>query len=77
MESCEKARIIIQAVIQLIKGVECEIVAEAVETVSQADLLRAMGCDTVQGYVFAEPMFEQDFLAWTSRSRGRDAKSVA
>jgi diguanylate cyclase (GGDEF)-like protein len=77
MERCEKARIIIQAVIQLIKGVECEIVAEAVETVSQADLLRAMGCDTVQGYVFAEPMFEQDFLAWTSRSRGRDAKSVA
>src|SRR6185437_13516820 len=38
MESCEKARIIIQAVIQLIKGVECKIVAEAVETVSQADL---------------------------------------
>ena len=42
IESSEKARVIVQAVIQLIKGVECEIVAEAVETVAQADILRAM-----------------------------------
>ncbi len=77
IESSEKARVIVQAVIQLIKGVECEIVAEAVETVAQADILRAMGCDIVQGYVFAEPMFEEEFLAWTSNGRGRSAKSVA
>jgi EAL domain-containing protein (putative c-di-GMP-specific phosphodiesterase class I) len=77
IESSEKARVIVQAVIQLIKGVGCEIVAEAVETVAQADILRAMGCDTVQGFVFAHPMFEQEFLAWTSSARGRDAKSVA
>ena len=77
IETSEKARVIVQAVIHLIKGVGCEIVAEAVETVAQADILRAMGCDTVQGFVFAEPMFEDDFLAWTSSGRGRDAKSVA
>jgi EAL domain-containing protein (putative c-di-GMP-specific phosphodiesterase class I) len=77
IENCEKARVIVQAVIQLIKGVDCEIVAEAVETVAQADILRAMGCDTVQGYVFAHPMFEQEFVAWTGNARGRDAKSVA
>jgi diguanylate cyclase (GGDEF)-like protein len=77
IENSEKARVIVQAVVQLIKGVGCEIIAEAVETVAQADILRAMGCDTVQGYVFAEPMFERDFLAWTSNARGRDAKSVA
>jgi diguanylate cyclase (GGDEF)-like protein len=77
IESNEKARVIVQAVVQLIKGVDCEIVAEAVETIAQADILRAMGCDTVQGYVFAEPMFEHDFLAWTGSARGRDAKSVA
>ena len=77
IETSEKARVIVQAVIQLIKGVDCEIVAEAVETVAQADILRAMGCDIVQGFVFAEPMFEEEFLAWTSNARGRDAKSVA
>jgi len=77
IESCEKARVIVQAVIQLIKGVDCEIVAEAVETVAQADMLRAMGCDTVQGFVFARPMFEADYLAWMAGTGQKEAKSVA
>ena len=77
IESCEKARVVVQAVVQLIKGVECEIVAEAVETVAQADILRAMGCDTVQGYVFAEPLFEEEFLAWVGHADRKSAKSVA
>jgi len=76
IETSEKARVIVQAVVQLIKGVECEIVAEAVETVAQADILRAMGCDTVQGFIFSAAMFEHDFLAWTNNARGA-AKSVA
>jgi len=77
IETSEKARVIVQAVIQLIKGVECEIVAESVETTAQADILRAMGCDTVQGYLFAEPMFEEEFLAWISKAADEEAKSVA
>jgi diguanylate cyclase (GGDEF)-like protein len=77
IETSAKARVVVQAVIQLIKGVGCEIVAEAVETVAQADILRAMGCDTVQGYIFAEPMFEEPFLAWVGNARGGGAKSVA
>jgi EAL domain-containing protein (putative c-di-GMP-specific phosphodiesterase class I) len=76
IESSEKARVVVQAVIQLIKGVDCEVVAEAVETVAQADILRAMGCDTVQGYVFAAPMFEDEFLAWVGNA-DRGVKSVA
>ena len=76
IESSDKARVVVQAVIHLIKGVGCEVVAEAVETVAQADILRAMGCDTVQGYVFAPPMFEEEFLAWVGNAH-RSAKSVA
>jgi diguanylate cyclase (GGDEF)-like protein len=76
IETDEKARIVVQAVIHLIKGVGCEIVAEAVETVAQADILRAMGCDTVQGFVFAQPMYEDEFLAWVRNARG-GARSVA
>jgi diguanylate cyclase (GGDEF)-like protein len=76
IDTSEKARVVIQAVIQLIKGVGAEVVAEAVETVAQADILRAMGCDTVQGFVFAEPMLEEQFLAWISHGNRR-AKSVA
>jgi diguanylate cyclase (GGDEF)-like protein len=76
IETCDKARVMVQAIIHLVKGVGCEVVAEAVESVSQADILRAMGCDTVQGFVFAQPMFETEFDAWTSnaeRGSGRSA----
>jgi diguanylate cyclase (GGDEF)-like protein len=75
IEICEKARVVVQAVVHLIKGVDCEIVAEAVETSAQADILRAMGCQTVQGYVFAQPMFEPEYRAWVSHAGG--ARSVA
>jgi diguanylate cyclase (GGDEF)-like protein len=71
IEHSDKARVVVQAVIQLIKGVGCEVVAEAVETVSQADILRAMGCDTIQGYVYAQPMGEDEFLAWSRHAEGR------
>ncbi len=75
IETSEKARVVVQAVIQLIKGVGAEIVAEAVENVAQADILRAMGCDTVQGFVFAGPMYEEEFLNWT-RNADRGSKSI-
>jgi diguanylate cyclase (GGDEF)-like protein len=70
----EQARVVVQAVIQLVRGVNCELVAEAVETVAQADILRAMGCETIQGFVFAHPMMEEEFVAWTGQAReGRSA----
>ena len=76
IEHDERARVVVQAVIHLIRGVGCEIVAEAVETVAQADILRAMGCQVVQGYIFARPMFEDEFLDWTTNPQ-RGVRSVA
>ena len=75
IETSEEARVVVQAVVHLIKGVGCKIVAEAVENSAQADILRAMGCDTVQGYVFAAPMSEDEFVAWSANTEGR--RSVA
>jgi diguanylate cyclase len=77
IECSEKARVVVQAVIQLIKGVGAEVVAEAVENVAQADILRAMGCDTVQGFVFAGPMFEEEFVSWTGNADRGSQSSVA
>ena len=75
IETSDKARVVVQAVIQLIKGVGAEIVAEAVENVAQADILRAMGCDTVQGFVFAGPMYEEEFVSWTQNA-DRGSQSI-
>ena len=45
-----------QAVIDLGHNLNCEIVAEGVETANQADILRQMGCDAAQGYLFGHPV---------------------
>lgn len=76
IETSEQARNVIQAVVHMIKAVGCEIVAESVENAAQADLLRAMGCDTVQGYVFAGPMSEAEYEKWIARAEG-EHRSVA
>jgi len=76
IENNDKARVVVQAVVQLIKGVGAEVVAEAIENAAQADILRAMGCETVQGFVFAHPMFEEEFLNWTNNA-DRSSRSVA
>jgi EAL domain-containing protein (putative c-di-GMP-specific phosphodiesterase class I) len=52
----DDSRIIVQAVIDLGHNLNFEIVAEGVETELQADLLREMGCDVGQGYLFGRPV---------------------
>ena len=59
-----EARAIAHAVIGLIHGIGCEVVAEGIETEAQLDVLRVIGCDILQGYVIARPMPEAAFLDW-------------
>jgi diguanylate cyclase (GGDEF)-like protein len=67
--SSEQARAIVHAVIGLIHGLGHRVIAEGVETQEQADVLRVIGCDAVQGYAVAMPMSERDFLIWTNGGR--------
>jgi predicted signal transduction protein with EAL and GGDEF domain len=65
-----EARAIIAAIIELAHTLNMEVVAEGVETQLQADLLRTLGCDQVQGYYLSMPMppgeFEQRYLTRTA-----------
>ena len=67
-----QARSIVHAVIGLIHGLGCEAVAEGIETEAQAEVLRIIGCDVMQGYAIAQPMDEDKFIAW-SQGEGRQA----
>lgn len=67
------ARTVVHALIGLIHGLGCEVVAEGVEHPAQAEVLRVMGCDVLQGYAIAAPMAEHEFLGWTRTQAGSAA----
>ena len=49
-------RSIVEAVISLAHGLGIGVVAEGIESESQADRLRELGCDLGQGYLFSRPV---------------------
>jgi len=72
-----ETRLIAQSVIGLIHGLGCEAVAEGIEQDDQADVLRVIGCDVIQGYVIAQPMDEEAFIAWARREASERGKGEA
>ena len=52
---------IIEGIIALANTLQIKTVAEGVETEEQLELLKEMGCDTIQGYLLAKPMKKEDF----------------
>ena len=44
-------------------------IAEGVETPQQAQQLRLLGCDYVQGYLYGKPMSAEDTEAFISRNQ--------
>ncbi len=59
VDRSDSARTIVSAVIHLIHGLGCEVICEGVERQEQIDVLRAIGCDTFQGFAFAAAMPEE------------------
>jgi EAL domain-containing protein (putative c-di-GMP-specific phosphodiesterase class I) len=53
--SDERDRAIVTAITHLAHDLGLRVVAEGVETIEQADLLRHLGCDIGQGYFFGRP----------------------
>jgi diguanylate cyclase (GGDEF)-like protein/PAS domain S-box-containing protein len=64
-------RRLIAAIVDIGVSLGIAVVAEGVETMEQATILRDLGCDALQGYVFARPMPAQDIAGWIRASSGR------
>jgi diguanylate cyclase (GGDEF)-like protein/PAS domain S-box-containing protein len=60
-----------QSIVSIGKNLRLAIVAEGVETESQAEFLRALGCDEMQGFLFSRPLSASDFEIWMGTSPER------
>ena len=67
--SGERARSIVGAVLQMARSLKLHVVAEGVETAAQRDALVALGCDELQGYLFAKPMTASALMEWADRAQ--------
>jgi diguanylate cyclase (GGDEF)-like protein len=65
LEESEDARSIAQSIVNLATALNLRVVAEGVETAGQRDLLVAMGCNELQGFLFSMPIpaYELERLA--------------
>jgi EAL domain-containing protein (putative c-di-GMP-specific phosphodiesterase class I) len=54
---------LVKAIISIAKSLNQKVVAEGVETVEQAAILQAYGCDIAQGYLYSKPVPREVFEA--------------
>jgi diguanylate cyclase (GGDEF)-like protein/PAS domain S-box-containing protein len=73
METNPDNMAIVRTIAHLGQSLGIKVTVEGVETRSQLTLLRAMGCDTMQGYLFARPMRASQVQAFLHNERALSA----
>ena len=63
----DSALALTRSIVALARALQLQVVAEGVETQQQADLLSGLGCDELQGYLFAKPLDAVAFAAFARR----------
>ncbi|UJW87821.1 bifunctional diguanylate cyclase/phosphodiesterase [Devosia sp. SL43] len=66
-------RQLLTSIIDIGKSMGIEVVAEGVETMEHAAILRDLGCDILQGYAFARPLSEADLEVFLGQQAWRQA----
>lgn len=59
---------ILNSIIRMAKWLEIPVIAEGVETLDQADFLKSVGCELIQGYLYAKPMSTEDYERLLTRT---------
>lgn len=68
---------IVTAVIQMASQLSISVLAEGVETITQARLLKEYGCGQIQGFYFSKPLCAQEMEHYLRESIGLSAVSAS
>lgn len=71
-DTAEQRRLV-GSIIDIGHSLNIEVVAEGVETLAHAHILRDLGCDILQGYAFARPMSKADLEIFAHSGSWRQA----
>jgi PAS domain S-box-containing protein len=69
MDSDHETHEIVRVIINLAHSLGLKVVAEGVETQAQFDLLRKLGCERAQGYLFSKPVDRDTILKLLATNR--------
>ncbi|NLD20228.1 MAG: EAL domain-containing protein [Clostridiales bacterium] len=64
----DRSGYIIESVVRMVKWLDMTLIAEGVETESQANYLKSIGCNYVQGYLYAKPIPIEEYEALTKNA---------
>ena len=64
IEHCQEDKAIVMALILLSRTFNVSLIAEGIETQTQADKLCELGCPNQQGYLYSKPLNAGDFEKW-------------
>ena len=67
LETSEHDKQIINVIISIGHVLNKKIIAEGIETILQRDILRDMGCDLGQGYLFSRPISNEAFIEFAKK----------
>jgi predicted signal transduction protein with EAL and GGDEF domain len=73
VEHSADARAVVDAVLKLAHALGLKVVAEGVENPRQQQILVELGCDELQGFLFAKPMTARALLLWAIGDRSEAA----
>lgn len=59
---------ILSSVVRMAKWLKLPVIAEGVETIEQADFLRSVGCDYIQGFLYSKPLPVSEYEKLLSES---------
>ena len=67
----QSQRNLVASIIDIGQSLGIKVVAEGIETMEHAAILRDIGCDTLQGYALARPMTSHQLMAFVREERWR------
>jgi len=72
-----KGGTILGTVVRMAKWLGVRVIAEGVETKAQADFLRSIGCDCMQGFLYSRPLPEEEYMELLRAQEARHGHGYA